>query len=237
MNAVESRCEVGEQGCEGQLSGGQASYKDIVGAGVCFGTGQLHQRGSEPTADPVAHDGVPNLLSDGETKAGGRGIDDALLAAARCWAQLAFENERRRTGASAAADTLKLGSSLERVNRSSFRPAVLVHVVWVHAVLIQGNCRSPRFSPRARGSARCAVRKRRTDTALSREALTALGATASENANATRRLHALAEAVAALTHEAAWLIRTFHVRLRALTADAPVSLKARKICAYSCRVT
>lgn len=61
-----------------------------------------------------------------------------------------------------------------------------------------------------------------------RKALTALGTTAGQNAYAARGLHALAEAVAALAHEAAWLIRTFHVRLRALSAVAPVSLQARK---------
>lgn len=49
---------------------------------------------------------------------------------------------------------------------------------------------------------------------LGRKALAALGTATSDDLLAAGGEHALAEAVAALTHEAAWLIGTFHGNLR-----------------------
>ena len=46
---------------------------------------------------------------------------------------------------------------------------------------------------------------------LCRKPLAALGPAAGDDANATNSRHTLAEAVAALAHEAAWLIGPFHV--------------------------
>jgi hypothetical protein len=69
----------------------------------------------------------------------------------------------------------------------------------------------------------------RTRPPLSRKTLAALSAAAGQNLLTTCGQHALAEAVAALAHEAAWLISTFHGSSPTSLAIPPEPADSKKL--------
>lgn len=69
---------------------------------------------------------------------------------------------------------------------------------------------APKPRARARGAEYSSIIRAAPGAGSSRQTGTALGATASEHAAATDRLHPLPEAVTALANDLARLVRTFH---------------------------
>jgi hypothetical protein len=83
-----------------------AGDDDVIAGGACVLWGRRGKRRLQPSANPVAGDGVADLLRNGEAKA-------RRPAVFRRWAFPCLDQERWRRGSAAATDGQKFGARFE----------------------------------------------------------------------------------------------------------------------------
>ena len=127
MNPFERRQQIGDQAREILAGSGSACDENIVSVGACDERRNFDESCAQPTADSIADDSVADFFGDGETKT--RSAQRVQASFLRCGflscrtgsdglrAWLALKNEGSRRCATATADTLKLRSFFERLER------------------------------------------------------------------------------------------------------------------------
>lgn len=194
-----------------------AGDQHIIGIGAGAGGGDFAQGRPQSSANFIANDRVADLLRDREPEPwtawardtqGRLRPNDAISAP-----QFALKHERSTRRTSATANSLKVRPNLERRDRSccqhhgnaKFSAGFAIRCANHRVINQTGSSQRDHANP---------VTPKRSR----RQALATLRTTPGQDPHATGRLHALAKAMPTFAHEAAGLIRTFHVRLRALTA-------------------
>lgn len=185
VHASEGPRQISQQNVEGPVVSGLPRHHDIVEAVLGFVRGQLCDRRFEAAANTVAGDGAAELLGHREAEAWSRGGGSLGRAG------FGFKQANGHGGPEAAAHSEEFTSRFEGREGQSDRPVPEPQRP-CEARAEPVEVSAPRVQP------------------LGRQALAAFGAAASQNLLTTGGKHALAEAVAALAHEAAGLISAFH---------------------------
>lgn len=106
MQRCESACDVFEQGGERAVECGMAGDDDIVAGGARMLWGRCGERRLQPSANPVAGDGIADLLRNREAK--------ACRPAVFCRRPFPYlDQECWRRGTTAAADGQEFRARLE----------------------------------------------------------------------------------------------------------------------------